>query len=188
MENPKNQWIFISLNVTFIMLAYKLSYFLQHLMQTQFNLPYSKFLSSLFFLIIISYSLAAIPFVLIKCPRIKKREFCWPQLKRNKIILMSISFIMNILVIFIFIYKAIVQLQLPYSATLLLDSTVFLLAYGIGIAEIYVIDFLCKKVNQKAETYGENLEKEDNFRGIVTGVVILCSVALVYLFVFIVRY
>jgi hypothetical protein len=149
MENEKNQWIFISLNTTFLMLAYNLSYFLQPLMQAQFNLPSSKFLSSLFFLTIISYGLSTIPFVLIKCPRTKKREFRWPQIKRNKIILMSISFFMNILVMLFFIYKSIVQLQLPYSATLLLDSIIFMLAYGQELLEYMLLNLYVKKWTKK---------------------------------------
>ncbi len=176
MENQKNQWIFMSLNVTFFMFAYNVSYFLQRLMQAQYNLSYIKVIS-LFYLIIISFSLACIPLAFIKYPRFKKREFVWPQIKRNKIILMSISFIMNVLVMFIFIYKAIAQLQLPYSHTLLLDSIFFMFAYGLGIAEIYIVDFICKKVDKKAAAYGDNREKEETFRGIVTGIIVLlCAV------------
>lgn len=180
MKNEKNQWIFMSLNVTFFMFAYNVSYFLQRLMQAQYNLSYIKVIS-LFYLIIISFSLGCIPLAYIKYPRFKKREFVWPQIKRNKIILMSISFIMNILVMFVFIYKSIMQLQLPCSATLLLDSMIFMLAYGIGIAEIYVIEFICKKVDQKAEAYGDNREKEETFRGIVAGIIVLCCAVITFI-------
>lgn len=180
MENEKNQWIFMSLNVTFTMFAFNISFFLQRLMQAQYNLSYIK-VFSLLYLIIISFGLSAIPVSLIKFPQTNKRKYGWAKIKRNQIILMSISFIMNILVMFVFIYKAIVQLQLPYSTTLLLDSMFFMFAYGLGIAEIYVIDFICKKVDKKADKYGDDKEKEKRFRGIVKGVIILSCAVITFL-------
>ncbi|NMC57672.1 MAG: hypothetical protein GYA50_10670 [Eubacteriaceae bacterium] len=188
MENKKNESIATILTVTFIIIfPNKLSLLLPNLMQSQFDLPYSKTLGSLGFIITIAYVLGALPIMLIKTPITVKREFYWSKIKRNQRILIGISFILNILIWLIFLYKAETQLLLAFSPALFADSMFVLLGYGLGIAIVYFIDFICKKVDKKAAKYGDDKVKENRFRKIVKVVVILCSVALVYFFVFMVR-
>ncbi len=182
MINKKNELIASILTFTFFMiLGNNLSSLLQNLMQVQFDLPYSKTLANFDLTIITSYFLGVLPLTFIKSPHTKKREPSWREIKRNQRILIGISFLLNILIWFIFLYIAKTQLLLSFSTVLFADSMVFMLTYGLGIATVYFIEFICKKIDKKAAKYGDNEVKEKRFRGIVKGVVFLCSVALLYL-------
>lgn len=185
MENKKNDAIATFIIVAIIMIINsKLSFLLPNLMHEQFSLPYSKTLASFDLIASTSYALGMLPIMLIKTPITVKRKFYWSKIKRNQLILISISFLLNILIWLIFLYKAKTQLLLPFSTVLFGDSMIFMLVYGLGIATVYFTDFICKNVDKKADKYSDDKEKEKRFRGIVKGVVIFCSVALVFLFVF----
>lgn len=153
MKNRKNQFILDIHAYIYTLIILALTYSLQDLMRSQFNLSYSQKLSFLILLIIISYGLGHIPLYLIKHPRIKEREFNWLKIKRNQRILISASFILNIfiMILFIFIYKSKYQHYMTYFHMLNFDSMFFMLAYGFGIAAIYTKEFIRQKTDYKKE-------------------------------------
>lgn len=171
MGNEKNKWVVMSITIAFIELAYILSFLLQHLMRVQFGLPDSKILMSLFSLIIAAYALGNFPMAFIKAGYARKRE--WLKNKRNQRILLASAFLLNIPILFLFIYKARTQLNLPYSLTLFADGLFILLAYALGIACMLFIDYVCRKVNQKAAQLEERSKGEEKFRQKVNAVSVL---------------
>lgn len=153
MREKTFNWVTFVSSLSFSLFDFSLFSLLRYFLRTQFeDITYTKYLElACLLFIFIPYLIGITPTSIIDLN--KKRSENFTKSKIGKCIIHISAFILNIIVLFIFLNYVSVSLNLHYSIKLIAVSMIIILSYALGTLVLYYTIFMNKKIIEERNKY-----------------------------------